>query len=501
MVSNFFASASHLVLLLALLAPTIAAAEDALQRQRTVEAGREQFTRVRQHATKSLTATENVDRFFNARSCAECHKLGGLGGAGANEHNVQLVSPRVPVNLSGNAPLPSERAALDQRVRPLPSRPSSIDPDEHEREAALARFTPIGTSESRILHRRSSLPGYDVWRRSLLPELAPVKLAFVRPPSTTRPVAIRRELTLGERAMGIKEAFEIPEVSPQTRNVSGATGGKRENRWLQVEERNTPALFGLGLIDSIPQAELDRIAAAQPAEIRGISPQLRTGGRGRFGWKAQNATLADFNEGACAAELGLRTEKFAPSEWVAFRKRSASERDATPPQVAAVDMTREDIKVLTIYIAALPEPKQVIDHGKDYDVGQGEFLFRTTGCATCHVPDIGGVIGIYSDLLLHDSGTPSATAYYGGPIGPPPANFDIVRDVHIRTPPLWGVADSAPYLHDGSAATLEEAIFGHQGQAYKAAQNFRLKLSDQEQQQILTFLRSLRAPQVVAKND
>lgn len=500
MVSNFFSSTSRCAFPFFLLVAAVAAADDAPPRQRTVEAGREQFTRVRVHATKSLSATENVDRFFNARSCAECHKQGGLGGAGGNEHNVQLISP-VPAPNNGKVSPADERATIEKRMRPQPTRPGDVDREQHERDSALARFTPIGTSESRILHRRSSLPGYDVWRRSLLPELMPVARAFVPQAPPGRPLPIRRELTLGERAMGIKEAFEIPEVTPQGRFTGASTGSKQEKRLLQIEERNTPALFGLGLIDAIPQAELDRIAAAQPAEIRGISPQLRNGGRGRFGWKAQNATLADFNEGACAAELGLRTEKFAPSERIAFRKRTAGTRDEPQPPAASpeFDMTREDIEALTIYVAALPEPKQVVEHGRDFEVGRGEFLFRTTGCAVCHVPDIGDAIGIYSDLLLHDSGTPSATAYYGGPIGPPPANFDIVRSVHVRTPPLWGVADSAPYLHDGSAATLEEAILAHQGQAYQAAQNFRLRLSDEERQQILAFLRSLRAPQFSAK--
>jgi CxxC motif-containing protein (DUF1111 family) len=63
-----------------------------------------------------------------------------------------------------------------------------------------------------------------------------------------------------------------------------------------------------------------------------------------------------------------------------------------------------------------------------------------------------------------------------------------------RTPPLWGVADSAPYMHDGRAATLEDAIFRHAGQGAKSARKFGA-LAPAEQQQIVIFLKTLRAPE------
>jgi cytochrome c peroxidase len=62
-----------------------------------------------------------------------------------------------------------------------------------------------------------------------------------------------------------------------------------------------------------------------------------------------------------------------------------------------------------------------------------------------------------------------------------------------RTPPLWGVADSAPYLHDGRASTLEEAIKLHGGQGATAAANFQ-GLHEVDQAAVITFLRTLRAP-------
>ena len=63
-----------------------------------------------------------------------------------------------------------------------------------------------------------------------------------------------------------------------------------------------------------------------------------------------------------------------------------------------------------------------------------------------------------------------------------------------RTPPLWGVRDSAPYLHDGRAATLEQAIAFHGGEATSVTQKY-FQLSPEQRTQVLTFLRSLVAPQ------
>jgi CxxC motif-containing protein (DUF1111 family) len=64
-----------------------------------------------------------------------------------------------------------------------------------------------------------------------------------------------------------------------------------------------------------------------------------------------------------------------------------------------------------------------------------------------------------------------------------------------RTAPLWGVADSAPYLHDGRAATLEEAIAAHGGEAAGAARRFQ-ELSQPLRTALITFLKTLRAPPV-----
>jgi hypothetical protein len=162
-------------------------------------------------------------------------------------------------------------------------------------------------------------------------------------------------------------------------------------------------------------------------------------------------------------------------------------------------------------------------------INAGHTLFAATGCANCHVEKLGPVRGIYSDLLLHDMGEqlgdtgnygvftpnapeeeqpelPSQQANADGPNGGSesgeltPAQLAKVIGAlrqEWRTPPLWGVRDSGPYLHDGRADTLEQAIAFHGGQATPAVVKF-FQLKPAERQQLITFLKSLTAPDQAA---
>jgi cytochrome c peroxidase len=106
-------------------------------------------------------------------------------------------------------------------------------------------------------------------------------------------------------------------------------------------------------------------------------------------------------------------------------------------------------------------------------------------------------------MLLHDMGVEleSSTGYYGGIVPAPPVRNDKFEESEQpspgewRTAPLWGVADSAPYLHDGRAATLEDAIDAHRGEAVDVTERFKA-LAPEEQKAITAFLKTLRAPGV-----
>lgn len=266
-----------------------------------------------------------------------------------------------------------------------------------------------------------------------------------------------------------------------------------------VSQRNTPALFGANLIDAIPERVI--LANAKAQRIKwgmashtdesvpvGRALRLPNGKIGRFGWKAQMASLSDFVRAACANELGLSNPSAAQPTPLYAKVAMRS---------SGYDLTEEQCDQLTAFCAALTRPVERLVKGVTAEqAAAGRTLFASVGCAECHTPKLGEVDGLYSDLLLHSMGRDLVGGgYYGEAIvasvgsasveGPGPTEW--------RTPPLWGVADSAPYMHDGRAATLERAIAVHGGQGARAARNFAA-LSPAAQGQLIAFLQTLRAP-------
>jgi CxxC motif-containing protein (DUF1111 family) len=121
-------------------------------------------------------------------------------------------------------------------------------------------------------------------------------------------------------------------------------------------------------------------------------------------------------------------------------------------------------------------------------------LFSKVGCAVCHKPEVDGVEGVYSDFLLYSLESEEEGDYINVPIEIPLPSSE-PRPNEWKTPPLWGVADSAPYMHDGAAPTLEAAIRAHGGQAAKVREAYQ-ELPRTERSALLTFLRSLKAPDI-----
>jgi CxxC motif-containing protein (DUF1111 family) len=272
---------------------------------------------------------------------------------------------------------------------------------------------------------------------------------------------------------------------------------------LRRTERNTPALFGAGLIDAIPDSVIEEQARrAFPIfpDIHGRVCRLQDGRIGRFGWKGQTATLDDFVRTACAAELGLE----APGH-----HQSPDPSDPTD-HVAELDLTEADCRALVAYVASLPAPVRVepSQPSEARRAAAGGALFKEIGCATCHTPTLGTLDGLYSDLLLHDLGPEnSGDGYYGSGIGIPPQFVNgpsgpgtgekprIIGALspEWRTTPLWGLRDSPPYMHDGKAPSLEAAIKRHGGEAAPVVARFDA-LNGEQKIQLRRFLLSLAAP-------
>jgi CxxC motif-containing protein (DUF1111 family) len=270
-------------------------------------------------------------------------------------------------------------------------------------------------------------------------------------------------------------------------------------RGVTVSQRNTPALWGAKLIDDLPESiiianekrqRLRSGLASPESEDRpvGRAVRLANGRVGRFGWKAQSPSLSSFVQSACANELGLGNPGQAQPKPLGYPDY----------QCTGLDLTAQQCDQLTTYCASLPRPTERLpdDPAGVSEAKAGKVLFHTAGCAECHQPDVGSIDGLYSDLLVHRMGQDleGGGSYNDPPVpvpdGPPDRGPSAAE---WRTPPLWGVADSAPYMHDGRANSLEEAIRQHAGQAARSSAKFAA-LSPREQAQLVAFLKTLRAP-------
>ncbi len=264
---------------------------------------------------------------------------------------------------------------------------------------------------------------------------------------------------------------------------------------IDMGQRNTPALFGASVIDAIPDEAILANERNQRLKLRlsALNGEAVPAGRaarlshkrvGKFGWKANVGNLPEFVRVACANELGLGNPLQA-------QPASLSQPDYRP---RGLDLTDQQCDQMTAFIASLPRPREVIpaSASEAARAAAGKKHFNQIGCTNCHTPDLGEAEGIYSDLLLHQMG--EGLGGGGSSYGleePPDSDGGSTSPTEWRTPPLWGAADSAPYLHDGRAATLADAIKLHAGQADPSAKRFT-GLSDVQQEELIAFLNTLR---------
>jgi CxxC motif-containing protein (DUF1111 family) len=536
---------------------------------------------------------------YNDSSCIACHNLGGAGGGGPASKNVDIISAspngqmqQFPVQsppepgFLGKAlgslvglDAPDARKTKRGSNTPLAAAPTRRKVDTGPLVQAHPGFR---TARSVVLHHFSTDSGYEAWRHSML------GIGGMVPPG-------------GDPAsMAMMHAQQAVVMAAQLQFAQNNIGEFA----LVHSQRNPTALYGSGLIDSIPDAAIEEAAKARHAGFREISgrvSRLKDKQIGRFGWKAQTASLSDFVLTACAVELGLEV----PGHHQAGNPRK-------PDAVAkGLDLTAQECDSLVAYIRELPRPleRRPATEAESKETTAGRTLFASIGCATCHTPKLGGVDGIYSDLLLHDMGPQLGdTGQYGvfdpssseepfsdeevpiaatgitataievrepvmlsaptrlafamalanpqpavpaeatpvetvAPPVPPgaiaatpaaPVGAVVVQEAQAadvvvsattpappmagmmqfmmagqvmakrpisgpasrfewRTPPLWGFRDSGPYLHDGRAATLEQAVALHGGEAAGIAQRF-FSLKPVERLKIEAFLKSLAAP-------
>ena len=250
-----------------------------------------------------------------------------------------------------------------------------------------------------------------------------------------------------------------------------------------VARRQSPALFGLGLVDAIADDRILKLADPTDRNNDGISGRAHlVGGRvGRFGWKADVATLREFAAGAYRDEMGITSPSF-PSESAPQGGPATCDPVPDPEDDGAGVDAFTDFLTLVAPLPPLP---------LSADARLGRALFRRARCRGCHSDKLKtGVhalrvlhkrrVRLFSDLLLHDMGPELADG-----IGQGDASGS-----EFRTAPLWGVRASAPYLHDGRAATLEAAIALHGGEAAASRDAF-LALDPASRARLVAYLNVL----------
>ena len=257
-----------------------------------------------------------------------------------------------------------------------------------------------------------------------------------------------------------------------------------------VTELRAPSLYGIGLVEVIDDDDI--LIRADPDDLDGdgISgrPGLGPGGSlGRFGSKAQHTTLGEFIENAIRGEMGLTT----PAHPVEEMPNGLPLPEGTDP-VPEPDIEASDLDLLEAYLRFLAQPARLIlDNAEDQAASQeGERLFGSLGCGTCHTPTLAtgrhhsAVFNqkrfrIYSDLLLHDMGPGLADICAPG-----------ARPSEWRTARLVGLRLRSEFLHDGRARSVRDAILMHGGEAESARDRFQ-NLTPDSRRRILLFLRTL----------
>ncbi|MEZ5399443.1 MAG: di-heme oxidoredictase family protein [Bryobacteraceae bacterium] len=314
---------------------------------------------------------------------------------------------------------------------------------------------------------------------------------FLRPDGPVRVVRFRQAAD-GSPDGGVHSLFVITGRSdaPPGCNIQQPDFSQQGNLVFRIP---TPA-FGLGLIEAIPDSTLRASFAASAArrQALGIAGRFNTNGNDgtitRFGWKAQNKSLAIFSGEAYNVEIGVTNDLFP------------QEREEDP--ACAVTASTEDhadhdgrafsdVEMFTQFMRLLDGPRAAASTAASQ---RGRQAFEAVGCAACHTPVLRTgrstvaaldrkEARLYSDLAIHRMGALLGDGVTQGD----------ARGQDWRTSPLWGLGQRLFFLHDGRTRDLVEAIRMHDSpgsEAHAVVDNFNA-LPAASQQDLVEFLRTL----------
>ena len=234
---------------------------------------------------------------------------------------------------------------------------------------------------------------------------------------------------------------------------------------VTVVVRRAPPLYGVGLLDLIPVSAVQARARANQARkdgVRGFA-NTRVGQVARFGAKSHELSVRTFIAAALKDEMGITSAAHRCDDQL-------SDGDKAPDP----EISERDFDQLAHFVSHLAPPP---NRPHNEEQRRGGELFKRIGCDGCHLQEMGGIRGAYTDLLVHrmgralDNGLPEKRA----------------EGDAWRTAPLWGLRHRPRYLHDDSAETVEAAILKHGGEARSSKVAFE-RLTPKDRGRVLRFL-------------
>ena len=275
------------------------------------------------------------------------------------------------------------------------------------------------------------------------------------------------------------------QVTPALKEALGIDAESIPPRATSTGRRTTPAILGFGLLDAVPDEAILAYADPEDRDRDGISgrPNRFVDGRlGRFGRKAFAPDLREFNAGAFLIEQGITSPSQPAEETINGQPVPPGVDPAPDPELSDEDLARADD-----FVRFLAPPSR-LPGGRESR--RGERVFTEIGCASCHVPRLvtgkspvraihRQTVGAFTDLLLHDMGPGLADVCLG-----------LATPSEFRTEPLMGLRLKSSFLHDGRAASVEDAIRQHGGEGQRARDRFDA-LPEARRLSLIRFLKTL----------
>jgi len=429
---------------------------------------------------------------FNNQDCNSCHQRDGRSST------LTIPSGQERILLGADAGI-FLRVSLDDG--------ECLAPNETNNYCKNLAVPGFGTQ----LFHRGVLEVRDDWRDNLFVGQANVYLAY---DYKTVTYADGVEVELKKPIFTIENAYDV-----SAENILNSAIMQTNVRY---SPRNGMPIFGLGLLELIPEQDILALSDENDSNNDGISGRpnwvfdpIKAQNNeaipvslGRFGWKASTPSVRVQSLGALRGDMGVTNSLF-PDESIANSALHENYLVRTGFLDTGVDengnpeANKEFSDEVVFYAETLAVPAR--RNINSLDVKAGAILFENIGCTSCHHADfitadgevtIGGVnapnalkgqhIYPFTDMLLHDLGEGLA---------------DNRRDFTAtgnewKTRPLWGIGltktvnPAAGFLHDGRAANIEEAVLWHGGEAEKIIDNFKI-LSLSEREQLVAFVMSL----------